>query len=560
MFLNEGFHAAVALSALKVWMGNPRKTIDPAKLAELAASVKSIGVQQPLVVRPCDDHLEVVAGQRRYLAAELAGLETVPCVVRYLDDDQALEVAIAENAARADISPIEEAEAIDAYLRGGARRDDEPAEPARPVRTVEQAADRFGHTVAWVQARRRLLSLTPAWRERVSADTCPLRHAEFLARFSVEVQNKLSDRFCGAAVPAFEGFEHEVRYVLHMLRLAPFPVADETYPGGSCDACSSRSDKQRELFSSDARADMNASCLDPKCWDAKVEHRWAIALKDSKKRKLRVLGADEIRLYNDGSPYFDAPWVSVETAQRYKLPASAIVRAPSGLVVELVAREAFEKARNAALESMKNSRSDGHGDDEDEDGEDEETRSKTTKRQAAEQRRRDAQTARLRSIVAALRGPNARALIVELEDCVVDTYNQRQVRDAFGLPSDEEWSKIVERSSEEDLFRFAVVGQILNVHDDDSIDELIARFGAQSKEFAAVTEQVIEQLTPTLNAAGNAAELGDAWAEILAEDHGPSLPELARRWNARAAALGVKSAEIKRLRKAKRAPDESSAA
>ncbi|SKA35483.1 ParB/RepB/Spo0J family partition protein [Consotaella salsifontis] len=91
---------------------NPRRTFDPADLADLAASVKSHGIVQPILVRPADgqaDRYEIVAGERRYRAARLAGLTEVPVLVRQFTDRQSLEIAIVENVQRADLNAIEEA-------------------------------------------------------------------------------------------------------------------------------------------------------------------------------------------------------------------------------------------------------------------------------------------------------------------------------------------------------------------------------------------------------------------------------------------------------------------
>lgn len=91
----------------------PRKRFDPAALNALAASIKQRGVLQPLVVRPVDDGLhQIVAGERRWRAAQIAGLNGVPCVVRSRDDTATLEDALIENMVREDLTPIEEARCL----------------------------------------------------------------------------------------------------------------------------------------------------------------------------------------------------------------------------------------------------------------------------------------------------------------------------------------------------------------------------------------------------------------------------------------------------------------
>src|SRR3954447_14360939 len=95
----------------------PRSAFDDATLQGLADSVKARGVLQPVLVRPLPSgRYELIAGERRWRAAQLAGLETVPALVRDRDDAQALEVALIENMARQDLNPVEEARACAALV------------------------------------------------------------------------------------------------------------------------------------------------------------------------------------------------------------------------------------------------------------------------------------------------------------------------------------------------------------------------------------------------------------------------------------------------------------
>jgi ParB family chromosome partitioning protein len=90
----------------------PRRSFDEAALAELADSIRTRGVLQPIVVRALPGgHYELVAGERRLRAARIAGLESVPAMVREADDWERLDLALAENMARVDLNPIEEARA-----------------------------------------------------------------------------------------------------------------------------------------------------------------------------------------------------------------------------------------------------------------------------------------------------------------------------------------------------------------------------------------------------------------------------------------------------------------
>src|SRR5213075_1404211 len=89
----------------------PRGIFDEEKLNELAQSIRANGVVQPLLVRPMDGRFELIAGERRWRAAQLAGLFRVPAIVRDVSDDKVLELALIENIQREDLNPIEEARA-----------------------------------------------------------------------------------------------------------------------------------------------------------------------------------------------------------------------------------------------------------------------------------------------------------------------------------------------------------------------------------------------------------------------------------------------------------------
>jgi ParB family chromosome partitioning protein len=95
----------------------PRRHFDDAALAGLASSMQTRGMLQPVLVRPLDEsHFELIAGERRWRAAQLAGLDTIPALVRARDDAESLELALIENMARQDLTPVEEARACAALV------------------------------------------------------------------------------------------------------------------------------------------------------------------------------------------------------------------------------------------------------------------------------------------------------------------------------------------------------------------------------------------------------------------------------------------------------------
>src|SRR5512137_1858861 len=112
----RGSYFSCPIEEIKPHRGQPRKTFSPEKLDELAASIREKGIIQPLVVRKKSDHYELIAGERRWRAAQKAGLREVPVVIQDVSDDMALEMALIENIQREDLNAVEEAEAYQALM------------------------------------------------------------------------------------------------------------------------------------------------------------------------------------------------------------------------------------------------------------------------------------------------------------------------------------------------------------------------------------------------------------------------------------------------------------
>lgn len=110
---------ALSISRITQAAYQPRQVFAPEALAELAQSIRDKGVLQPLLVRPRGDSFEIVAGERRWRASQLAGLTEIPVIIRDLEDREALEIAIVENLQREDLGPLEEARAYQALMDQG---------------------------------------------------------------------------------------------------------------------------------------------------------------------------------------------------------------------------------------------------------------------------------------------------------------------------------------------------------------------------------------------------------------------------------------------------------
>ncbi len=122
--IDRGGVEQVNLEQLHVSPYQPRKRIDPEAIAELASSIAEKGVLQPLLVRPSETGYEIVAGERRFRAAKQAGLSSVPVIVKNLNDQETLEIAIIENLQREDLNAVEEAMAFKKLMEFGLSQED----------------------------------------------------------------------------------------------------------------------------------------------------------------------------------------------------------------------------------------------------------------------------------------------------------------------------------------------------------------------------------------------------------------------------------------------------
>ena len=161
----------------------PRKTFDEEALSELAASIGEHGIIQPLVVRPiADGGYQLIAGERRWRAARIAGLNEVPVVIREITDSELLELALVENLQREDLNPIEEAQGLSLLME-------------TYEMTQEQAAKRVGKSRPAVANAIRLLLLPPSVVDMVRDGKISAGHARALLALSDNEKIKeLADR------------------------------------------------------------------------------------------------------------------------------------------------------------------------------------------------------------------------------------------------------------------------------------------------------------------------------------------------------------------------------
>jgi len=166
----------------------PRSKMDAASLAELALSIKEQGIMQPILVRPLDaGSFEIVAGERRWRAAQQAGLREIPALVRNVPDQSALAVALIENIQREDLNPLEEA-------RGLSRLIDEFG------LTHEAAAKAVGRSRSAVSNLLRLTALAPPVQEYLLAGEIEMGHARALLALPVAQQAGVAARVVDGAL------------------------------------------------------------------------------------------------------------------------------------------------------------------------------------------------------------------------------------------------------------------------------------------------------------------------------------------------------------------------
>ena len=193
---------SLKISDLTAGKYQPRRRFDDASLAELAASIKAQGIMQPIVVRKTSSDgasgdkrvaYEIIAGERRFRAAQLAGLVDVPVLVKDVDDKTALTLALIENLQRQDLNAIEEAHGLQRLI-------------AEFNFTHEQAADAVGKSRSAVSNLLRLLDLAAPVQDRVMAGLLEMGHARALAPLAKDKQIMLAEKIAinGLSVRATE--------------------------------------------------------------------------------------------------------------------------------------------------------------------------------------------------------------------------------------------------------------------------------------------------------------------------------------------------------------------
>ena len=183
--VTDGLKRELPIEKLIPRHNQPRRTVDPAELQSMVATIHALGIIQPIVVRPFNgqpgDSYEIVAGERRWRAAQLAGMSTVPAIIRSLDEGRTALYSLAENIARSDLNPMELARGYQSVVE-------------EHHFSQTELAEAIGQNVKTVNRVLRLLKLPESIQELIERGSLTAKHGELLLSLPSTRQLELSQR------------------------------------------------------------------------------------------------------------------------------------------------------------------------------------------------------------------------------------------------------------------------------------------------------------------------------------------------------------------------------
>ena len=298
--------ADIGLSLIATSITNPRKSFNPERMQELADSIKASGVHTPVLVRflpgsraPDTDReviYELVAGERRYRASQMAGMDTIPAMIRPLSDDQVLEIQLVENLQRDDLTELEEAEGYESLMQHSGIN-------------ADQVGAKIGKSRSYVYARLKLLDLSLECKEAMRVGQIDASRALLIARIpDTKLQIKalefaVTTDYKGD-VPSVRSLQTWLRSnVMLVLENASFKITDARLveAAGSCKDCPKRTGSNPDLFAEVDGADI---CTDPECFHLKeAAHRERLVKKAEAKGIKLVEGKEAKEICS--------PWQSI---------------------------------------------------------------------------------------------------------------------------------------------------------------------------------------------------------------------------------------------------------
>ncbi|EHQ24274.1 ParB/RepB/Spo0J family partition protein [Mucilaginibacter paludis] len=267
----EGVLKNVAVSEIDFSPLNYRKFYSEAALADFATEIAVHGIISPLTLRELPEgRHELVAGERRLRAAQLAGLTEVPAVIKVLTDAEVTEIQLAENLQRENPHPMNEAQAIGLMLQ--------------VHKTIDEIAARLGKSRTFVYSRTRLLNLIEPIQEMFFADALTIQEAFDIAALATEAQEDFFVQYCSDWKEQTGFRVTNLRYALsrfkYDLKNAPFDTTDKKLvPGmGACTNCPFNSATLKSLFPELAE---QATCTKPGCYQAKCNRHFVGLITDA---------------------------------------------------------------------------------------------------------------------------------------------------------------------------------------------------------------------------------------------------------------------------------------
>jgi ParB/RepB/Spo0J family partition protein len=300
----------IALKDIRRWDDNPRRMFSETKLKELADSIRTDGVLEPILVRPAAEkagsRFQIVAGERRWRAAALAGLTHIPAIVRSISDAKALEIAVIENEQRDNLNPVE---AADGYARLMKEHH----------YSVEDIALKLGKSRSFVWTRLKLAGLPAMAKKAVIEERLAVSIGILIARIPhAKMQEEATKVILAGRVGRGEPMSHReaAEYIraTFMLNLAgaPFDVKDVALvPGaGACAACPKRTGSNPDLFGEFQGRDAD-NCTDPACYKAKADAAWKRTQASVRSGESVLPEGQARKLFNGGRIAYGAPYVEL---------------------------------------------------------------------------------------------------------------------------------------------------------------------------------------------------------------------------------------------------------
>lgn len=273
----------IKLEDLKVSELNPRKFIDKDKIDELAESIKEVGIINPITVRKVGLHYEIVCGERRFQASKVALKDTIPAIIKVIDDKNVIEIQIIENLQREDMDPIDEAEGFKAAIE-------------KFGYTQADLASKVGKSLSTIKDRLRLLGLSAEIKNAISKCIIVAGHGVVLSRI-----NDKEER-----AELFNEIKYEkmsVRVAENSLNYLGADFENVAFDKRECKTCEYNGNMQGKLFDSDTH--LKGKCLNTLCFIKKVNEATKSQIKTLKKEGTTVVTSAEYKVRGEA---FQGNW------------------------------------------------------------------------------------------------------------------------------------------------------------------------------------------------------------------------------------------------------------